>query len=89
MGYDYKIEYKRVKDNSVADALSRAKTPSELLALLYPLPHWLEPIQIETQAAPKAQALVNRIQVGEAIGPWKYKDGLIFFKGCIYFQNLL
>jgi hypothetical protein len=84
MGYDYEIKYKRGKDNSVADALSRVGTLGELLALSYPLPHWLEPIRSETQAAPEAQALVNRIQEGEAIGPWKYKDGLIFFKGRIY-----
>ena len=84
MGYDCEIKYKRGKDNFVADALSRAKTPRELLAFSYPLPHWLKPIQTETQAAPKAQALVNLIQEGEAIGPWKYKDGLIFFKGRIY-----
>jgi hypothetical protein len=84
MGYDYEIKYKRGKDNSVADALSRVGTLGELLAFSYPLPHWLEPIRSETQAAPEAQALVNRIQEGEAIGPWKYKDDLIFFKGRIY-----
>lgn len=84
LGYDYEIEYKRGKENSVVDALSRIEGPKSLMAISHSVPYWLEPIQKEIQLDHELQAPVVRIQEGEAVGPWKYKKGMIFFKERIY-----
>jgi hypothetical protein len=87
LGYDYDIEYKRGKENLVADALSRVEEPKTLMAISHPVPYWLEPIQEEIQSNPELQALVIRIQAGEAVGPWKFREGLIFFKERVYLPS--
>lgn len=86
LGYDYEIEYKRGKENYVADALSRIEEPRALMALSHPIPHWLEPIQ-DDRSDQELPALVVRIQAGEAVGPWKFQRGLIFFKERVYLPN--
>jgi hypothetical protein len=83
----YEIEYKRGKKNSVADALSRIEEPRALMTLSHPIPHWLEPIQDEVISNPKLQARVVRIQAGEAVGPWMFQGGLIFFKKRVYLPS--
>jgi hypothetical protein len=87
LGYDYDIKYKRGKENSVADALSQVEESKTLMAISHPVPHWLEPIQEEIQSNPELQALVIRIQAGEAVGPWKFREGLIFFKERVYLPS--
>ena len=39
---------------------------------------------METQNSEQLQLLLRNIQQGEAVGPWEYKDGLIFFKRRVY-----
>ena len=46
MGYDYKITYKKGKDNLVEDALSRTfNDHASLSAISMPIPNWLQSIQ--------------------------------------------
>ena len=46
MGYDYKITYKKGKENIVGDALSRTfDDHASLLAISMPIPNWLQYIQ--------------------------------------------
>ena len=46
MGYEYKITYKKGKDNIVADALSRTfDDHASLSAISMPIPNWLESVQ--------------------------------------------
>ena len=43
MGYDDEINYKKGKDNLVADALSRTfDDHASLLAISMPIPNWLQ-----------------------------------------------
>jgi hypothetical protein len=84
MGYDFVIEYKRGSENLVADALSRREDTGELKAISQPVPSWIEPIKEEVQTIPELQRLVTLCQEGEAVGPWQFREGILFFKDRIY-----
>ena len=84
MGYDFVIEYKRGSENLVADALSRREDTGELKAISQPVPSWIEPIKEEVQTIPELQRLVMLCQEGEAVGPWQFREGILFFKDRIY-----
>uniref|UniRef100_A0A2N9HAC2 Integrase catalytic domain-containing protein n=1 Tax=Fagus sylvatica TaxID=28930 RepID=A0A2N9HAC2_FAGSY len=87
MGFDFSIEYKRGSENKVADALSRrTEGPNEeqLMAFSSPVPHWVDAIQEEQQVRSQLQQLIQRVQSGEAVGPWEVRDGLLLFKDRIY-----
>lgn len=58
-----------------------------MLVLSSPIPHWVEPIKKEIAKEKELQDLVERSKHGEAIGPWCYKFGLIFYKDCIYLKS--
>ena len=46
MGYDYEINYKKGKDNIVADALSRTfDDQGSLSAISMHVPNWLQSVQ--------------------------------------------
>uniref|UniRef100_A0A2N9HT66 RNA-directed DNA polymerase n=1 Tax=Fagus sylvatica TaxID=28930 RepID=A0A2N9HT66_FAGSY len=87
MGFDFSIEYKRGSENKVADVLSRrTEGPNEeqLMAFSSPVPHWVDAIREEQQVRSQLQQLIQRVQSGEAVGPWKVRDGLLLFKDRIY-----
>lgn len=84
MGYDFTIEYKKGKDNVIADALSRREEDGEINAISAPIPHWLESIQEEVRSNSTLQQLVKLCEQGEIVGPWKYQDGVLYFKNRIY-----
>lgn len=87
MGYDFTIEYKQGLENMVADALSRREGNAEIAAISQPLPSWLEPIEEDVHAHSQLQCLVQLCLEGEAVGPWAYKEGALFFKGRIYLRE--
>lgn len=80
MGYDFVIEYKRGSENLVVDALSRREEKGELVAISQPVPRWLELIREEVQTQPQLQRLAKLCQEGEAVGPWQFREGILFFK---------
>ena len=84
MGYDFVIEHKCGAENMVADALSKRDEDGELIALSQPIPRWLDPIKEENCSHPQLQHFIKLCQEGEALGPWEYHNGVLFFKGCIY-----
>lgn len=47
MGYNFTIDYKKGKDNVVADALSRGEEDGEINAISALVPHWLKSIREE------------------------------------------
>jgi hypothetical protein len=89
LGYDYEIEYKQGKENFVVDALSRIEAPQTLMAISHPIHHWLELFKMKFTRIQSCnlQALVVRIQAGEAVGQWKFQGGLIFFKERVYLSS--
>ena len=91
MGYDFTVEYKRGKENIMADALSR-RTESvgesgTFMAFSLPIPNWLESIRSENLSNPIIQELIQRVEEGEAMGPWKVQDGILYFKNRIYLDK--
>ncbi|KAI5334926.1 hypothetical protein L3X38_025059 [Prunus dulcis] len=86
MGYDFTIEYKKGKENLVADALSR-RNASGVAAISTPVPNWLDPIKDEVQSNQTMQELVDKCEQGEAVGPWEFKDGILYFKNKIYLMS--
>ena len=67
----------------VADTLSRRHEEKELAAISTPVPCWLDPIKEEVQNHRSLQSLV-KYPMGEAIGPWNFKEGILYFKEKIY-----
>ncbi|KAA8549803.1 hypothetical protein F0562_001487 [Nyssa sinensis] len=91
MGFDFIIQYKKGKENVVADALSRRGEndgeTGELVALSHPIPNWVEAIKEEVTSNLTLKELVQRVEEGEALGPWKLQDGVLFYKERIYLDE--
>ncbi|KDP33197.1 hypothetical protein JCGZ_12719 [Jatropha curcas] len=91
MGFDFVIQYKGGNENTVADALSRreeqGKEEGSLLAISCLIPNWIEAIKEETNSLAKLKEKVRQVCDGEALGPWEYRDGILFFKGRIYLSK--
>ncbi|KAB5524798.1 hypothetical protein DKX38_022547 [Salix brachista] len=93
--FSQEISLFRGLHNTVADALSRCLEDQPvcsdeqpcLRAISMPLIPLFNSIRMEIQTSDQLQLLLRNIQQGEAIGPWEYKDGLIFFKRRVYLQH--
>lgn len=91
MGFDFIIQYKGGKENVVADVLSRRdeldKEGGRILAISGPIPNWTDSIKEEVNSFPDLKETVQWVCDGEALGPWEYRDGILFFKGRIYLSK--
>ncbi|KAL9443804.1 hypothetical protein AB3S75_017059 [Citrus x aurantiifolia] len=91
MGFDFIVEYKRRKDNIVADALSRTDKKEEVSRENHDisklLPNWVEAVKEEIQSKISLRELLQRVKNGEVIGPWKLQDGVLFFKEKMYLEE--
>jgi hypothetical protein len=80
MGFDFAVEYHAGKQNKVADILSRRfKGPTQSCFTLNALFTLFYSICTEIQNSDQLQLLKQNIQQGQVIGPWQYKDDLLFF----------
>lgn len=91
LGYDFVIEYKRGKENRVADVLSRqhedhldAKDFS-LSLLSFPTPSWIPDLQASYLLDPETSALLEALQQGLLAPPsYSLQQGLILYKGRLW-----
>ncbi|KAJ8760770.1 hypothetical protein K2173_018849 [Erythroxylum novogranatense] len=88
MGFDFTIEYKGGKENIASDTLSgreeQGDEEAQILAISCRIPNWIDSIKEDTSSNPDMGKIVQRVLNGEALGPWKYRDGILFFKERIY-----
>lgn len=85
MGYDFKVEYKAGKSNIVADALSRQnEEEGSLMAISKPQWDFLAAIRESHYNNSEVQRIIQAVRTGEALGPWEYKDGILWFKSKLY-----
>ncbi|XP_058006849.1 uncharacterized protein LOC131182184 [Hevea brasiliensis] len=85
MGFDFQVEYQAGKNNKVADALScRLEEEPILNSISMPQLPIFDSIRQEIQQSDLLQNLIKKIQQAEAVGPWRYTDGILFFKNKVY-----
>ena len=80
MGYDFQVEYRKGAENLVADPFSRKEEEAGLVAISTPVLRWLDTIKEEVLTNSKLQHLVKLVQEREVVGPWEFKEGVLFFK---------
>jgi hypothetical protein len=90
LGYDFVIEYKKGKENKVADALScKFEDVPEIdtlsISLIsFPTPDWIEDLKASYLQHPDSKELLLKLQQG-LLGPKGFvlQQGLILKKGRI------
>jgi hypothetical protein len=82
----YKILYKKGSNNGVADALSRhLDPPSQLMAISYGTPIWLDKVQEGYQKDSKAQQMMTALVVDPGAVPnFALHNGVLRYKNRVY-----
>jgi hypothetical protein len=84
-GYNFSVEYKPGRLNTVADALSRRDSEEiHLNAISVPTFQLYDQIRGEISSSSELSSLHNHIIAGLKDGTWSVKDDLIFKAGKIY-----
>jgi hypothetical protein len=85
MGYNYKIEYKKGKENKAADALSRRPQDESVRALSTTIPLWINDLQASYVANPKCKEIEEQLHVKpDSIPNLTMTNGLIRYGGRLY-----
>lgn len=87
LGFDFN-NWVQVRDNVVANDLSTWDGMGEkqwgLATISHPIPNLAKVIRDEVFSNFELHELKDKIDSGEAVGPWKFIDGLILFKDRTY-----
>jgi hypothetical protein len=90
LGFDFLVEYKKGKENLVANTLSRKfdNAPAMLTALIFPTDNWISTLWDSYSEDPKLKKLISDF-AGHKLDETKYdmKDGLLFYKGRLYISD--
>jgi hypothetical protein len=85
MGYNYKIEYKRGKENKAEDALSRRPQEEFVRALSTAVPLWINDVQASYVADPKCKEIEDHLHIKpDSMPNFTMTNGIIRYKGRLY-----
>jgi hypothetical protein len=85
LGYDYKIEYKKGKENRVADALSRVKYFIQDLTSSAAVPVWATEIIGSYTSDDKCKQIIAALAVDPQSHPhYTFNKGLLRYKGKLF-----
>lgn len=80
LSYDYKIEYKKGKENKVADALSRIQQSNALTTIVI-VPQWITEVIASYSHDPKCQELESHLHIApQPQSPYTLKAGILRYK---------
>ena len=83
MGLQFKVVYRKGKDNVAADALSRV-SHAELLALSCVVPVWIERVTTSYSEDTKCQDFIAKLSLDKAVVPsMALQNGIVRYKGRI------
>ena len=82
LGYNYTIEYKKGKENKVADALSRAPHATKLLAISQVIPVWIEQVTDSYTSDATCLDLITKLSIhNQAVPHYTFSNGLLRHDG--------
>lgn len=87
MSFQYRLCYKKGKENMVADALSRVQPQDiklEVMALSSVQPQWLQEIASSYTSHEKSAQLFSELLISTQVGHFKLQNGIIIYKGRIW-----
>ena len=83
LGYNYTVEYKKGKENKVADALSRAPH-AEVIAISCVVPVWIELVTASYTEDVKCLDLITKLSIDNtAVLNFSLHNGILRHKGKI------
>jgi hypothetical protein len=78
LGYNYTIEYKKGKENKVADALSRAPHATKLLAISQLIPVWIDQVTDSYTTDATCLDLITKLSIHSQVVPhYTFSNGLL------------
>eukprot|EP01018_Ginkgo_biloba_P024735 Gb_03978 [translate_table: standard] len=83
--FDFSVTYKRGKENTVADALSR-RFEAECNAMVHINPTWVQDLKEEYEN-PSITIIIQEIQAGKKDNQWKLCNNTILLKGRIFLEK--
>jgi hypothetical protein len=85
MGYNYRIEYKKGRENKATNALSRRPLTESVSALSTAIPLWVNDVQLSYVGDPKCKELEEQLHIKPDSAPnFTLTNGLIRYKGRLY-----
>jgi hypothetical protein len=85
MGYNYKIEYKKGRENKAANALSQRPQTESVQAIFTAVPLWMNDVKYTYIQDPKCKELDEQLHVKpDTIQNFTLTNSLIRYKGRLY-----